>query len=254
MIEDIKLCHIAPINYTEMGINESDMNMVLAHIAEKDKSYAEMFKSSDKITLLDNGAFEQGYPMEADKMIGIGHEVGADILVLPDHPYKPWELGWMKVEDQIKLYKANGFKTMFIPQSIKGDGQGYMASLVNALEHPDIDFVGLSILGCPNAFPDVPEHRVRDMILSHFAKNGNHYKKFHILGMLGSVDEIKRLTQYKDLIHSWDTSAAIWYGLNGVSVKGRTKKIELAVDFNMPGKEFDYRLVLDNIDYMRSLR
>ena len=250
----IKLAHIAPSNYTELGIHESDMNMVLAHVARDNKEYARMFRDSDKQTLLDNGAFENGVPMSVEDMINIGHKVRADILVLPDYPFKDWQEGWSDyVMEGIEQYKQEGFKTMFIPQSVKGDAIGFMKSLINAIHHPEIDYIGLSILGCPNAFDHIPDHKVREKII------GEVYdilpqNKLHILGMLGTVDEIKRLSYYEDVINSWDTSAAIWYGVNGLSVEGRTEKFADAVDFDLPVKNFSVSLVLDNINYMKELR
>ena len=250
----IKLAHIAPSNYTELGIHESDMNMVLAHVAKDNKEYAQLFRGSDKQTLLDNGAFENGVPMSVEDMIEIGHKVGADILVLPDYPYKDWREGWSDyVLEGMEAYKQEGFKTMFIPQSLSGDGVGFMSSLHQAIRHPLVDYVGLSILGCPNAFDHLPSHKVREKII------GEVYEllpkdKLHILGMLDSVDEIERLVYYEDVINSWDTSAAIWYALNDISVEGRTEKFELAVDFDLPVKNFSVSLVLDNINYMKGLR
>ena len=251
----IAFAQIAPINYTELGIHESDMNMVLAHIARDSKEYSKLFRDSDKQTLLDNGAFENGVPMSVEDMIEIGHKVGADILVLPDYPYKDWKAGWSDyVLEGIEQYKQEGFKTMFIPQSEKGDGPGYMKSLANAIQHPMIDYVGLSILGCPNAFPHIPAYKVREKIIGE-VYDALPQKSLHILGMLdNTLEEIARLTYYEDVINSWDTSLAIWAGLNGEAVEKNHKKLKLDVDFDHPIKNFSVSMVLDNIQAMKGAR
>ena len=250
----IKLCHIAPVNYVELGIAYSDMDMILAHIADENDVYAEAFKKSDNLKLLDNGAFELDQPYGVDKMIEIGKKVEADILVLPDYPLQPWEDGWDEIDERIKAYKDAGFKVMFAPQSLKGDESGYMLSLVKAVMDERIDFIGLSILACPNAFDKLPEHKVREKILGMMANMPGAEKRFHILGMLGSVDEIKRLTYYSKLIHSWDTSAAVWYGINDLTVEGRTEKFTKHVDFDIEFQDDKVEQIIANINYMRSLR
>ncbi len=251
----IKFCHIAPTHYTELGIHESEMDMVLAHIARDDDKYAELFAHSSHVKLLDNGAFENGVPMSVEDMINIGHKVRADILVLPDYPYEDWRQGWEdNVMEGIEQYKKEGFLTMFIPQSKKGDASGYMKSLKNALLHPQIDYVGLSILGCPNAFPEIPTHKVREKIID-LSTAYMDPKQLHILGMLDNpLEEIERLAYYSKYINSWDTSLAIWAGLNGLTVGPKHEKLKLAVDFDHPVKDFSVSLVLDNIQAMRDKR
>ena len=245
MRDKIKLAHIAPINNTYKAIEASDFNMVLAHIANDNKAYCEMFRDSHKPTLLDNGAFELGSPMAADDMVRIGHAVGADILVLPDFPNTHWEFAWGLAELDIMTYKEEGFDTMFVPHSEKNDHLGLYMSIERALEDPRIDYIGLSILACPNA------QLLRSEILERYKNWSAAKKRFHILGMLGTVDEIAELKEYEDLINSWDTSAAVWYGVNDVSVIGRTEKFTKPVDFDS-NLEWN-SIVEENITYMRSL-
>ncbi len=254
----IKFMHIAPINHTELGIHESDGNMVLAHIADNSEKYANLFLNSDKETLLDNGAFELGVPYEADKMVKIGKLVGADIMVLPDYPGEPWTKGWDKVEDDIAKYKVEGFKTMFVPQSILGDTVGYLKGLDKAIKNPGIDFIGLSILGCPTAFNTLPKYKIREQILEYvecrYAPK-KLAKRFHILGMLDDpLGEITRLTYYKYMINSWDSSAAIWAGLNYHKLEEGAAKFSEPVDFDYPIGDFSVSLVLDNINKMKDNR
>ncbi len=126
-MKEIKFAHIAPTSLVDVGIANSDFNMVLAHIADHNDKYCEAFKNSDNETLLDNGAFELGKPYSVDKMVEIGHRVGADILVLPDYPRRAYTKGWEDINHRIKVFKDAGFKTMFVPQSV--DGEWFKANL-----------------------------------------------------------------------------------------------------------------------------
>ncbi len=204
--------------------------MVLAHIAKHSEGYCKSFKGSDKPTLLDNGAFELGYPMLADEMVELGDKVGADILVLPDYPYSDWKIGWQSIESELAVYKAAGFKTMFVPQSLHGDVSGLCASIEKALEHPHIDYIGLSILAVPNAETD------RVSLLHRYSLWSSAKKRFHILGCLddpiGEMEEISKL--FEPYVNSWDTSAAVWSGLHDRIICPGDKKFKLPVHFASP--------------------
>ena len=39
-------------------------------------------------------------------------------------------------------------------------------------------------------------------------------KKIHLLGMLDGPNEIRLMSQFSEYIDTWDSSAAIWYGLH----------------------------------------
>ena len=226
----ILLAHIAPIGVTEEAIKHSSFNMVLAHVAEDSNEYCKLFKDSDKPTLLDNGAFELGYPMDVDDMIAIGHKVGADTIVLPDFPYSAWDRGWLTVLDDILTYKDAGFKTMFIPQSLHNDAEGYFRSLEQALEHPSIDYIGLSILGVPNA------GLTRVEILEKYKNWTATKKRFHMLGCLNDpiAEMVDISADYSDMVNSWDTSAAVWKGLHDKLLFVGNDKFKLAVHFSSP--------------------
>ncbi len=244
-MDKIRFAHIAPIALTAKAIEKSSMNMVLAHIADASDYYSEMFKASDKYTLLDNGAFEKGTPMAVADMVAIGKKVGANTLVLPDFPFAPWHKGWDDIEKAIAAYKEAGFKTMFIPQSLEGDILGYYKSLERALEHPNIDQIGLSILACPHA--GLLRRDILDKY-KHWAASG---KRFHILGMLGSVEEIAELRPYSHLISGWDSSAAVWYGANNRYVEGSYEKYKARVDFETELPWNNY--INDNIQFIEEL-
>jgi hypothetical protein len=82
-------------------------------------------------------------------------------------------------------------------------------------------------------------------------------KRFHCLGMVDGPNEIELLQQYHNYIFSWDSSAAVWAGINNVhfdqSPTGLMNgKFELEVDFSTD-KEHNTHVVYDNITYIDHL-
>ena len=217
--------------------------MVLAHIADKSDEYCRLFKANDKPTLLDNGAFENRMPYPVDEMIRLGHKVGADILVIPDFPYQDWSVGWKTADIELQTYRDNGFKTMFVPQSLEGDVMGLYKSIERAIEHPLVDYIGLSILACPNA------HVRREVILERYQNWSACKKRFHMLGALDSWgDELSDVAPYEHMIESWDSSAAVWAGVHDELIFTRDEKFTKPVDFL--GSYFWTAAIDTNIDYM----
>ncbi len=239
----IPIAHIAPINVMDRSMAESGMHMILAHIDNKE--YRAKFAASDKYKLLDNGAFENGVPLSVKEMIEIGREVKANTLVLPDFPYSDWRVGWQNIEQHIEAYRNEGFQTMFIPQSLHTDHLGLYQSIEKALEHPLIDYIGLSILACPNA------NLERIDILERYSSWSASDKRFHMLGALDNPgNEMLLCSSYEQMISGWDTSAACWSGLHSRKLVNEIKKFKLSVDFDSPLEwtpECD-----DNIKYLGS--
>jgi len=131
-----------------------------------------------------------------------------------------------------------------------GDLTDYMEGLSWGLNSDLVDRIGLSILGCPNAYGVEKDNKLqrymsRYSILKHAQKLGmldgyKHAKKFHCLGMVDGPNEIELLRPFHPYIASWDSSAAVWAGLNGIrfdnSPTGLVNgKFELEVDFNHSG-------------------
>ena len=150
-----------------------------------------------------------------------------------------------------------GFKTFFVPQSLAGDLHDYVKTFNWAAGSDLVDYIGVSILGVPLAY-DVEKNnklqrfnaRWRMMyelhshgILNTAKTNG---KKIHFLGMVDGPNEIMLVSNFHHFIDTWDSSSAIWAGLNNISydlsptglIDG---KFELEVDFNF--KTYDVGLV-----------
>jgi hypothetical protein len=161
-----------------------------------------------------------------------------------------------------------GFKTFFVPQSEVGNIHDYVSTCMWASMIDVVDYIGLSILGIPNAYGVEKDNKLQRFFsrwkmmgtlsdkgfFDKVVKNG---KKIHMLGMVDGPNEINLLKQFH--IDSWDSSAAIWAGLNGIrfdtSPTGLLQgKFEKEVDFNH--KELDNSLIdlaRDNMDYIDGL-
>ena len=228
-----KFAHIAPYSAMEIAHSLSGCNMVLAHIVDENEKYAKYYASSNKPTIMDNGAFELGQPYNIDKLIELGHKVKANYIVAPDYPGQDWKITRDAFERFREAAKKEGFGLMYVPQSVKGDISGYVESWKWAAGNKDIDLIGCSILGAPTADPSQDRMIIRYKFL-RLLEPLIPRKKVHMLGMLDSVYEVALCKQFEHLIYSWDSSQAVWYGMNGLDVRSTTRKFEQAVDFNHP--------------------
>ena len=87
-----------------------------------------------------------------------------------------------------------------------------------------------------------------------------HLGVFHCLGMVDGPREIELLEPWKDFIATWDSSAAVWAGLNGIKFDNSPTglingKYEAEVDFDYQGDLSVDQIadVLYNIDYIDEL-
>ena len=259
----IKFCHISPTPYLETFAHLNGAHIILAHLVETDENYRNFYRNLDdnKPKIMDNSAFEMfklGMPMYPSEMlVDLGEKVKADYIVMTDYPKEYWGKTLDKAVEMIPVLKQAGFGTFYCPQSELGDMEGLIESIAWALNNQDIDLIGLSILSCPIAcgVNETSHHegnrddaykmqrflsrwRVfteieRAGLLSVFTE-----RKFHCLGMVDGPREIELLSRWKKQIFSWDSSAAIWAGLNGIKFDNtptglRYGKFEKEVNFNV---------------------
>lgn len=268
----IKFAHIAPtksLGYT----NSNGVHLLLAHLVEEDEEYRNYYANLNdgKDKILDNSAFEmykRGLPMyPPEKLISMGKAIKADYIVLSDYPN---EVGKTTIEAAINLIpaiKAAGFKTFFVPQSKIGDLDDYLNTWKWAVNNPNIDLIGLSILGAPNAFGVERDNKLqrylsRYQMLNILCKNNilninRDENKIHMLGMVDGPNEIELVKDYHEYIYSWDSSSAIWAGINNIKYDNSPTglvdgKFELEVDF---GYDLSYNkeCILYNIEYINKL-
>jgi hypothetical protein len=278
MASPINFCHIAPIPHLKDFVSTNNVHLTLAHLVETSDEYADFYhnRKSGQV-IMDNSAFEmykQGRPMyDPSKLIDMARRCRADYIVMSDYPGESWLKTKHAAQELIPQIKQAGFKTFYVPQSEPGHLEGYIASLVWALEDGDVDMIGLSILGVPMAMGIKQDHnkayfaqrflsrwrlfQILDQrgYLSHTERAT---KRFHCLGMQDGPNEILLLKPWAQHIYSWDSSAAVWAGLNYIKFDSSPTglmhgKYEAEVDFNFKASPATIKHVMRNINYINSL-
>ena len=283
-MSDIQFCHIAPIALLSDIAKHNKSHLMLAHLVEESDEYADFYKNlniddgSEKI--LDNSAFEKfkrGEPMyEPSKLVDMGKSCNATVIVMSDYPKEHWTKTRDAAIELAPVFKQHGFKTFYVPQSELGDLEGYLQSVFWAIENPDIDLIGLSILGCPIALGineskhgeegtrndayKLQRYLSRYTIFKHIVSRATETqlellkKSVHCLGLVDGPNEIELLKEFHEYIYSWDSSSAVWAGIQGKrydqSPTGLINgKIESEVDFFINGEyntDIEYNIELIN--------
>jgi hypothetical protein len=249
----VDFCHIAPTRLLPTFVNTQSHHLLLAHLVEEDREYTRFYQSGRNLAdtyILDNSAFEmykQGREMyPSDKLIEMGKLVGADYIVMSDYPNEPGSKTIKAAEQLAPEFRKAGFKTFFVPQSEIGDIEDYIATFAWAASSPHVDYIGVSILGVPNAYGVEKDNKLqrymsRFRMMKELSRRGilnlayNNDKKIHFLGMVDGPNEIELCSQFD--IDTWDSSAAIWAGLNKIAFDSSPTglidgKYEKEVDFN----------------------
>lgn len=232
----IKFSHIAPKSCMAEAMAESGIHMALFHLIN-DNNYVEHFREAQREVILDNSFYELGTCPPVAELIRAGHKINADYIVLPDG-----EL------DGIDEVKAAGFKVMAIPA-----GPDMAEQFTSAMDDDNIDLVGLSFyharlaIGSDNKY----DSGARFNFLQTVGPTADMKKKVHILGMGDTAHEIPLLRAYWHIIHSWDSSVAVWSGLNGMDIRFSRMKHGGPVNFDSL-MQFDDQCN-ENIQYVNSL-
>ena len=246
----MKFCHIAPVAHLDL-VKDRSAHLTLAHlIDEGHQDYIDFYKNEKfDINIMDNSAFElykAQLPMfDPQKLVGLAQQVNATHIVLPDHPSHPSMVGIDDAKRYAPVFKEAGFGTFFVPQSDVLDLEDLITSFAWAASSPLIDYIGISILAVPNAYGCEQNNPLQRFVsrwrfmnelydrnlLQLASQNG---KKIHFLGMLDGPNEISLMRDFH--IDTWDSSAGIWTGLNGIqfdwSPTGLVEgKFEKHVDF-----------------------
>lgn len=257
---------IAPIEYLYDYSIQSHFHLVLAHLLDTNQSYTNFYKNMSKngdFIICDNGAFELGESYDPDKLIKLASRCDADAIVLPDYPFKHSSVTIKAAEDMIKEIKDAGFYTMFVPQSKVGDLEDWIKCYEWAANSEDIDIIGMSILGIPNALNKVHIAYARVVMTQILIERGlfNFDKYHHYLGLNSGVAlEIPTLINLRAL-DSCDSSGPVWAGICGHRYTPDTdsfqtvSKIKKHVDFNYPSvkDEQTHDRIQHNIDMTLSI-
>lgn len=224
-IENIKVnnpqfCVITPTAYLREYAVQSTVHLVLAHIVAENPVYASFYQEmSDRgdFIIMDNGAFELGQSLNPDKLIELGNKCGANVIVLPDYPNQASNKTIDAAKHWIPIITEAGFKTMFVPQSELGKTEDWINSYVWATNNQQIDLIGMSILGIPNALPHIPKSYARVVMTEILQDRGvfNNEKHHHYLGLNSAPNvELPSLILTGSL-DSCDSSNPVWAAING---------------------------------------
>ena len=251
-----QFCHIADTPHLDL-VDERLVHLVLAHLIEEDQSYVDFYleqkEKYDCTIIMDNSAFEmykQGRSMyDSDKLITMGERISADYVVMSDYPGEESAKTIEAAERMGPELKEEGFKTFYVPQSKIGDMDDYLEGFKYGCYSDNVDYIGVSILGVPNTFGGIEKDNKLQRFTSRLnlmyelasspAPSTARYngKKFHFLGMVDGPNEIMFMNPFRKFIDSWDSSAAVWAGLNGLEFDNSPTglvdgKFEKEVDFN----------------------
>jgi hypothetical protein len=248
----------------------------VANSREKRTDFAPLdnIYQKDQTTILDNSAFEmyqRGLPMfEGSKLVELARKCKANYIVMPDFPGEDQWKTITAAQHYGPWFKDAGFGTFFVPQSEPGDLEGYLEAFAYAATSPHVDYIGISILGVPNAYgvyrKPLQRYLSRKFMMTELYKRGllqvarRMKKKIHFLGMLDGPNEILEVASFAHFIDTWDSSAAVWAGIKGVSFDSSPTglvngKIEEHVDFTLPYTHDEKRdsLIRSNVKYIDDL-
>lgn len=272
----IDFCHIAPTAFLPGYTHSNGAHLLLAHLVEEDEEYRNYYANLNdgKYKIMDNSAFEmykQGRPMySTDDLLPMAELCKADMIVMSDYPGEPAQKTIDACVETAPIYKDAGYATFFVPQSKIGDYDDYMYGMEWALNSRLVDRIGLSILGCPNAYGVEKDNKLqrylsrwgilRDLEERGLLDDQRAANRFHCLGMVDGPNEIELLWPYISNIATWDSSAAVWAGLNNIKFDNSPTglvngKFETEVDFDMgPSVDVDInKIVMYNIQYINKL-
>ncbi|MGZ8924575.1 MAG: hypothetical protein ACXW2E_01700 [Nitrososphaeraceae archaeon] len=243
---DPSFCIITPTAYLDQYATQSHTHLVLAHLVDANDEYANFYKMLSSVgdtIIIDNGAFELGSPYQPDKLKELGDKCGANFIVLPDYPGKEASVTIQAAKDWMSIMKDDGFKVMYVPQSKVGDRDNWIRGYEWGAGNDDVDMIGMSILGIPNALPHIPKSYARVVMTELLMDKGifNKNKHHHYLGLNAAPNvELPSLLKMEAL-QTCDSSGPVWYGINGLrynitldSYAPIAKKYIREVDFDQP--------------------
>lgn len=214
-------CYIAPTSYLQYT-TVSKTHLVLAHLVDRDETYANFYhtlseQDPDVFIMMDNSAYELKEPYSPSTLLTLARKCGAHAVVLPDYPFQESAVTIRAAEQFIPIFKDAGLKTFFVPQSKRGELSDWVAGYEWAAGNDDIDIIGMSILGIPNAMPHVEPAFARVVATELLIDAGvfNFNKHHHYLGLnSGPALEIPSLLRSKALT-TVDSSGPIWTAILG---------------------------------------
>jgi hypothetical protein len=232
--------HIVPTAYLNELDKYNTMHLVLAQHIGKDEEYTDFYRSTDKYKILDNGAYENKFPVSIEELIEKACFIGADEIIIPDV--------FMDCDETLKLLDSSlkyiiqhdldgHFKLMVAPQG-KTNAE-YMKCLGIMQAAKEVDVIGLSFLVVAQCFKEISACEDvlpnRQMLTKLIQLLGFHDKQYHLLG-LGNCKELEYQKQYS-WIRGGDSSSAFVHGINDIKFdkeKGLTiERVKTKLNFGV---------------------
>ena len=264
----LKVAYISPIQYLSLIPEEADFHLLLAHLLPNER-YCEFYREKQKrgdFIIIDNSAFELPQPLKLKEYSKLIENSGITpkIIVAPDFLFKPWEETYSASFEFIINYgdyfDSSKTKIMVVPQSIRGDIEGWIKCHDLLTEMNNVEFCGLAIKTMANALchitgtKDISVNRIFSLIYLKDKLKDN--IKYHALGW-SSPREIIFMDIF-DEIYSTDSSSIFWHGINNIryddSPSGlKEGKINKPVDFFIDYDENRIEDIQYNLQWIKNL-
>lgn len=252
----IDFCHIVPTKHLQEYDAYCKSYLILEHICRKDPAYREFFKKTEKFKILDNGAYETGFPSSLTDLLGMGEEIKAHEIVIPDvfqsreytlKHFRDFE-GYAKRHPEIR----ERFRFMAVPQG--KTVEEYMSCLKVMLDSAYVNTIGLSFIVIQEAFRDFTGYSDimynRLFLTALLSLTDRKRKVFHLLGM-GNCKELQYQVKY-DWIRSADSSTCCVHGMNGIRfdrLEGlQQERIKTKLNFNRELTEEEKKIIDYNME------
>lgn len=260
-----QFCFITPTCLLEQYASQSSKHLCLAHLVDKDEVYAAFYnkmRMRGDYIIMDNSAFELEVPYSADKLLGLAEKCGANAIVLPDYPFRESIYTINMALKWGEIFKNKGFETVFVPQSLTGHITDWLRAYDFASTSPVVDIIGMSILGVPNAIPNIDRSFAR-VVMTALLQNQQRFstKRHHYLGLnSGPGLELPSLIKMGAL-WSCDSSNPVWMAMLGHEYTTNTdsylpvKKCTFPVDFDYDEKidAHTHKLIQHNINVVKEI-
>ena len=190
------VCLIAPYSMLDIAEKNTDMHFVLSGTWLKDEAKS-FYRKSKKPKMIDNGAYELGFPLPFDELIRYAEEIDASEIICPDF-FRVREGTYQATKEfieQLTSKQRRRWKLIAVPQATCPsewlDAYTEMVKL-------DVDVIALPIWL-------QKEFKMRPAVFGYLQKKGllDSSVEYHLLGL----DDYSELYAYpKGAVRSVDTS------------------------------------------------
>lgn len=232
-----------PIHHLKDFDDLQDYIFILAHLCTN-PTYKEYVKSSKKLKILDNSAFELGGSVDPIFLCDLAEELGVDVIVVPDVLNNTSET--LKATEKFYtefLRRKSKVKTMIVPQGY--DLSEFCMCLYKMLVFP-FDIVGVSYVTPPGLDPESQRLKKVEYVVNITSKD------VHLLGLCrpSFLFEYKKYVQIKSI----DTSLPVVYAYYNKAFTSTSFKEERPSSFfDIKFSDEQLELAKRNITVFKSL-